>query len=382
MRFVFLVACVCAWFAAGRAEALDCPAPATQADVAVSGHPFSALPSADNCWLFVSLGKEPDQGAVAVLRNKGGVFRVEREIPLHRAGFGAALTHDGKLLLVSGDDRTAALDVAALESGEGQPLLGEFHDGEHAGAVYVATSLDDRLLFVSDERARGISVFDLARARGDGFHSLEPIGRIPTGMAPVGLAPAPDGRWLYATSQVAPAGPDVPSICPAEDGSERKHPQGWLLRVDIAKAAVDPAHAVAAALPAGCNPVRVAVSSSGRQLWVTARGDGKLMRYAADEWLSGARHASFESYAIGTSPVGVAIRPDGKQVWATLSHRFAKGDEGQVVGMAFGDRAGDAKRMSAPAPGFPRELAFLPDGRTLVVTLYEGMTVRLLPTPD
>jgi DNA-binding beta-propeller fold protein YncE len=367
---------------AARAEALSCPAPARPAVVELSGHPFSAVPSPDNCWLFASLSKESAKGGIAVLRNRDGVFGVEREVPFDGEALGATLTHDGKWLLVTSNDRTAAFDVAALEQGDEHPLLGEFRNGAGAGAVYAATSMDDKLLFVSDERARGISVFDLARARRDGFRHVDPIGRIPTSIAPVGLAVTPDGRWLFATSQVGPAGPGMPSTCPAEDGSGRMHPQGLLLLVDIAKAADDPAHAVKAARPAGCNPVRVAVAASGKELWVTARGDGKLLRSAIGDWLDDDRHAGFGGYPIGTSPVGVAIRPDGKQVWATLSHRFEKGDEGQVIGLAFGNGEGDIKRLSAPAPGFPRELVFLPDGRTLVVTLFDGKQVKLLPTPD
>lgn len=378
MKVPFLLVCTLAWLVAGRAQALDCPAPAKPVDVVVPGHPFSAIPTPDNCWVFVSLSKASDQGSVAVLRNHGGEFAVEREVPLHGGGFGAALTHDGKLLLVTGDDRTEALDVAALEHGGEHAVLGELRSGDGSGAVYAATSLDDRLLFVSDERARRISVFDLAKARDDNFHSKDALGHVPTGIAPVGLALSADGRWLYATSQTVPAGAHAQASCPAENGGGNTHPPGLLLRVDVVKAQEHPERAVSAMLKAGCNPVRVAVS--GTQLWVTARGDGKLLRYAVDEW-QGERPPGISSYPLGTSPVGLVIRPDGKQVWATLSHRFDQGDEGELVGLTLGADA-DIKRMSVPASGFPRELVFLPDGRTLVATLYEGKRVKFVPTPD
>jgi DNA-binding beta-propeller fold protein YncE len=383
MKIRFLIAGICTLWLSARAEAATCAAPPKAMVIEVPGRPFAAVATADNCWLFVSLVTERDQGAIAVLRNQDGAFGLDHTMSLQSSVFGAALTHDGKLLLAAAGDTSMALDVAALEQGDsGKALLGSFRNGVKSGAIYAAVSGDDKLLFVSDERAQRISVFDLAKARSDGFQSLAPVGRIPMGIAPVGLALSPDKQWLYATSQVAAAPANAPSSCKAEDGSGRMHPEGLLVRVDVAKAATDPAHAAVAALPAGCNPVRVVVSPSGKRIWVTARGDNALLSYAAGDWSAVSSHASYTSYPIGTSPVGVAVRPDEKQVWVALSNRFGKPDEGEVAGLAFGADASSTKRMSAQAGGFPRETAFLPDGRTLVVTLFDAKRVKLIPTPD
>ena len=65
-----------------------------------------------------------------------------------------------------------------------------------------------------DQRA---AVFNLADAVSRGFGSADYVGSIPLGQAAVGLAVSPDGRWLYATSEVAapaqhPAGIRVPAV--------------------------------------------------------------------------------------------------------------------------------------------------------------------------
>jgi DNA-binding beta-propeller fold protein YncE len=162
------------------------------------------------------------------------------------------------------------------------------------------------------------------------------------------------------------------------------HAPGLLLRIDVAKAMTDPAHAGVAALPAGCNPVRVAVSPSGKQIWVTARGDNALLRFQADDWVVGTTQASYTNFPIGSNPVGVVVRPDGKQVWAALSNRFGKDKDnaGRLAGLAIGASDSSMKLMSAPAAGFPREVTFLPDGRTLIATLFDAKQVEFIPTPD
>lgn len=382
MKALFLIVGALA-SAFARAQAPSCTAPIKETHVAVPGHPFATVATADGCWLFVSIVADGNRGSVAVLRNHGGAFALDHVLALKGRGHGESLTIDGRVLLVAADDDTAVLDVAGLEHGDANPLLGMLHDGPNSGAIYTAVTPDDRLLFVSDENARRISVFDLARARSDGFRGEAPIGRIPTATAPVGLALSPDGRWLYSTNEVGPVNANLPVTCKPEKGSERMHQSGVLLRIDVDKIRADPGHAVVAALPAGCNPVRVAVSPSGKQLWVTARGDHTLLRFAADEWLAGSGKASDGSFPIGTSPVGVAVRPDGKQVWVALSNRFNSDRAGRLAGLAADVASGSSiELMSARAAGFPREVIFLPDGRTLVATLFDARQVEFLRTPD
>ena len=143
----------------------------------------------------------------------------------------------------------------------------------------------------------------------------------------------------------------------------------------------DPRHAAVAAFPAGCNPVRVAVSPAGNEVWVTARGSDALLRFPVDDLLASSHAGRYAKFAVGISPIGLAVRPDGRQVWVALSHRFGKRVMGQLAGVALEANTSSVKLMSAPASGFPRELAFLHDGRTLVATLFSARRVEFLLTP-
>ena len=65
-------------------------------------------------------------------------------------------------------------------------------------------------------------MFNLAGAVSRGFDGADYAGSIPLGQAAVGLAVSPDGRWLYATSEVAaPAQHPVGIRAPARAGPGR-----------------------------------------------------------------------------------------------------------------------------------------------------------------
>jgi DNA-binding beta-propeller fold protein YncE len=382
MKTLALIACVLALPFVSKVDASSCPAPKVATNIAVSGHPFGVVATSDNCWMYVALSNGGGRGAVAVLHNQDGNFIVEHTVAMDGPNLGESMTHDGQTLLVTSGNNTTILSTAALQRGDTNAVLGKFHSGDDAGAVYAAVSPDDKLLFVSDEGAGRISVFDLAKARSDGFHDAEPIGRVPVAPFPVGLAFSPDGRWLYATSERAGLGSSMAATCTPEQGRGHVYPQGLLFRIDVKKASTDAKHAVAAVLPAGCSPVRVAVSPSGKQLWVTSRGDNAVLRFQTEEWLAQSTRATFRRFSVGASPVGIAIRPDGKQVWMALSNRFGNDSGGQLVGFADATDDVPSKRMTAPAAGFPREVIFLPDGNTLVATLFNASQVVVLPTAN
>jgi Uncharacterized conserved protein len=370
--------CLLIFALAFNVEATECAAPKQNMTTAMPGRPFSALPTADSCWLFVSV-EQAKHGAVVVMRNHDGVFVVDHVVALPHFAFGEALSPDGRLLVATGGRTTSVLSVAKLEQDAESSVLGELVDGPDAGAVYAAIAPDNRHVFVSDENKARIDVFDLGHSEMPASVMGELVGSVPVAASPVGLALSPDGKWLYATNQRGPA--SMHSSCAAEQGGIRKHPFGLLLRIDIAKAIIDPPHAPITALAAGCNPVRVAVSPDGSQLWVSARGENALFDIDAQEWLAGNKHPKTVRYAIGTGPVGVVVRPDNKQVWVALSARFDQDSDGKLVGLANVDTSAIPKQLVAKAPGFPRELAFLPDGQTLVATLYDSNQIVILRTP-
>ncbi len=113
-----------------------------------------------------------------MLKNEGGAFKLARVAPLPGQPGGLVLARNGRTLIVSAGDSIQFLDVALLKSGASEPRRAPLRMAG-AGAVYVATSLDDRLLFVSEEARAQVGVIKLADL------PLY-IGAIPTGQLPVG----------------------------------------------------------------------------------------------------------------------------------------------------------------------------------------------------
>src|ERR1039458_7720447 len=142
-----------------------------------------------------------------------------------------------------------------------------------------------KLLFVSEERARSITVIDLARARSNGYKADAIVGKIPVANAPIALTFSPDGKWLYTTSQGAMPDWHWPKACKPEgrdpSTAETTNP---------ARAASDPAQAVVARVPAGCSPVRMAITPDGARIYVTARNSNAVLAFDAAKLLSDPEH--------------------------------------------------------------------------------------------
>ncbi|HEY1753758.1 MAG TPA: hypothetical protein VGG72_00065 [Bryobacteraceae bacterium] len=213
---------------AAQAQSADCNASAASPSVTIAlpSNPFTAVPSHDGCWVFVSL---TGRAGIAVLKRSGGAVELARVAPLTSAPTGIVLTHDGKLLIAAADNAVVFLDVQRLTSGVGDPVLGSFSDGPNSESIYANVTADDKLLFVSEERAQSITVIDLERARATGFKADAIKGKIPTGLAPIALTFSPDGKWLYTTSQLALPAWGWPAACKPEGspaGSPIVNPEG------------------------------------------------------------------------------------------------------------------------------------------------------------
>jgi DNA-binding beta-propeller fold protein YncE len=231
----------------------------------------------------------------------------------------------------------------------------------------------DRLAFVSLEDTAQIAVFNLQRALAHGFGPADYLGSIPAGLAPVGLAVSPDGRWLYATSEVARGG--------ARGGL------GSLSVISVPRAATDPAHAVVSTVAAGCQPVRVITSASGQVVWVTARGSNALLGFSAGRLRTDPARALLARVQVGTAPVGLALVDAGRRIVIADSNRFHAQHARSslaVVSVPAALAGRPALLGLLPAGGFPREMALEPGGRTLLVTCFasgqvEAVDVARLP---
>jgi DNA-binding beta-propeller fold protein YncE len=343
----------------------------------VPAEPFGVVVTADGRWSFVSAGH-----SVAVLRTGRlpGPALV-RTIPLPSAtALGEALTRAGRYLLVAGLRGAEVIDVARAEQGRPHAVLGTLVIPGGMGGIEVALSPDDQYAFVSMEYTGEIAVFSLRRALAGGFGPADLVGAIRTGHAPVGLAVSPDGRWLYATSEVE-AGTS-PSPVP---GGHSLGGQGTLQVISLRRAETDPGRSVVVTVTAGCEPVRVITSADGSVLWVTARGSDALVAFSAARLRADPARSVISWVRTGQAPVGLALVRGGSRIVVADSNRFAV--RGASSSLAVLDvRAALAGRPAVlgylRAGGFPRQMALEPAGRTLLVTNFDSGQLESVHVAD
>lgn len=366
----------------------DAPAKDAIARVSVDGNPFSPIPSADGCNIFVTLARPnaSARGGVAVLARANGKVSVLGTFPLRDSPTGAVLTNDGAVLIVTTGKGIAFLSAPNLVSGHGAPELGYMETGQLVGTIYANVSRDDRTLYVSAENSHAIIVVDLAKARATGYHVNSIIGTIPTGAAPIALLFSIDDRFLFTSSQVAPPDLKWPEECAPEAQNQatapNRHPQGAILVVDVPHSIVDPEHSVVSAVPAGCNPVRLALSADGNTVYATVRGDNVLLAFNAMALITDPERARRSRVPVGTSPVGVAVFDDGNKIVVTNSNRFGQdANKPQYLTVIDANKlaSGDSAVLgTVPVGAFPRELRVTPDGKTLLVTNFLSKTVDFI----
>jgi DNA-binding beta-propeller fold protein YncE len=342
----------------------------------VPAAPFGVITSPDGRWVFVS-----DSNGVTVFRAGAASPAVAGSVSLPggQQGLGEALTPDGRYLLVAATRETAVLNVARLESGSAQAVVGSLP--APGGAIEVATSADGRYVFTSLEDTGAVQVSDLARALSAGFQARGvTVGRVPAAFAPVGEAVSPDGRWLYVTSEAVPSAgasrrPVTGRPCPGDPDSL----PGVVRVVGVAAAEHHPATAVRATAVAGASPVRVVLSPGAAVAWVTARGSDALLGFATSR-LTSARPALVADVPVGSAPVGVVLVDGGRLAVVADSNRFAgRGAQWlSVVSVQDALRGRPALVGQIRAGSFPRQFALSPDGRTLYATNFASSQLETI----
>ncbi|HEV7133907.1 MAG TPA: hypothetical protein VGN27_09290 [Gaiellaceae bacterium] len=311
-------------------------------------------------------------GDVAVLANRGRRPRVIREITLPGDRLaGDALTNDERYLLVADGSGAAVVDVGRMERGAPHAVLGKVAVDARStsfaldSAIEVSVSPDDRFAFVALESANEIAVFNLARALTTGFKRSVLVGTIPLGLAVVGMAISPDGRWLYATSE-------------AKSVTSR---QGTISVINLKLAETRPTHAVVASAAAGCDPVRVALSPDGTVAWVTARESNSLLAFSAPRLRTNPQHALLARIRVGAAPVGLALLHKGTRIVVADSNRFAA--PGQTAALTVIDTHAALAHKAAvigaiPAGIFPRELSAETTFDRLLVTNFGSNQLEVI----
>jgi DNA-binding beta-propeller fold protein YncE len=342
------------------------------ATVRVRGSPFGVVIVPGGRYAVDSV--PGPQGRLAVLVLGGGGPRLLRVVTLQPASgavLGMAISPDGKYLAVTETSQTALVSLPQ-HLHRGASLVRGVLSDRGFGAIEAAFSADGSHLFVTDENTETVNVFNVAKALHDGFSSPGvAVGRVPVGLAPVGMTLSPDGRLLYVTSE----GPDVM-------GGLEPMPYGLLQVINVAKAETDPMAARVAKVRAGCQPVRVQLSDGGALAWVTARGSNALLAFDTARLATEPSHALQAVVGVGMAPEGVLITGNGRYALTADSARFTAPGEPQVVSVIDTAAALAGRKAligTVPAGAFPREFAYDPVTHQAVLTNFGSATVETFP---
>jgi DNA-binding beta-propeller fold protein YncE len=281
---------------------------------------------------------------------------------------GMVVSPSGRELVAAGGSGAQVFSVSRIEHAGSVPsswLVGTFKS-RGQGAIEADVSPDGQYVFVSLEDSDQLAVFNLKKAEKGGFGSIDLVGYIPMGVAPVGMAISPGGHYLYATSEAA-----------AETGTE-----GTLTTIDLRRAEVEPSRSVISTVWAGCSPVRVVATSTS--VYVTARESDQLLDFSAPDLVSRPASALIDRVQVREAPVGLALVDHDKAVVIADSNRFSA--NGATSNLAVVAVAGRSLQLVGyvVAGDFPRDMAVSPDGTTVVVSDYgsgdlEEVDVATLP---
>ena len=217
------------------------------------------------------------------------------------------------------------------------------------------------------------------------------MGEISTGAQTIaGIAISPDGSRLYATSEVEgsftnAAGGSNPILtrtgCYQQAGGGTQA-NGLLTVIDVAKAEASPSSsAIIATVNAGCSPVRAVETADGSTLWVSARGDDRVLAFSTGMLETNAGNALL-GYADtgGTAPVGLRLFDGGKLLAVANSNRFGTGVTANATVLSVAVPASASVVQTIGTGLFPREITVASDDRTLYLTNYNSGSFQVIST--
>jgi DNA-binding beta-propeller fold protein YncE len=306
---------------------------------------------------------------IAVIADSPAGERLLRTVVVPSYASGMTVTPDGRYVLGAAGRGAVVLDVAAATSGVGRALLGSLAApadiaGGGPGAAEVAVSPDSRYVFLTVEGAGAVAVFDLGAAVSHGFGSSGFLGSIPVGAGALGITASPDARWLYEVSESARAG--------------RAGARGALYVIDAKRAVSHPAKSVISTTPAGCAPVRVAVSPSGGTVWVTARDGNALLGFSAAALRSNPAHALVSVTRVGEQPLGLALADRGRVVLVADSNLSKSGRGRSAVSVVDTSRGKPTLLGSIPSGDLADAISVPLAGDVALVTDSDSKQLQAL----
>ena len=285
------------------------------------------------------------------------------------AATGAALTHDGKYIVIAAANGVIVQSVAEAEAGAVSANVGMLTVPGLTGngqAVNVVVSRQDKFVFVSLKADNQVAVFNLRKAlTTNSFGSSDYVGSIRTGANPVGVALSPDGHWLY-----------IASNAPGDPNGTR---QGQLTVVKVAEAERNPAKSVVVRANAGCQPSRIAPSADGRTVWVTARGSNSVLGFSASLLRTDPGHALMAKVQVGQTPIGLTLVNGGSRIVVADTDVNKTSAQNLAVLNVANALAGKSALLGYfPTGQMPREFGNVPGGRYLLVSDTGSAQVQIV----
>jgi DNA-binding beta-propeller fold protein YncE len=337
--------------------------------------PWYPVATRNGCWIFMSTS-----AGITILEHIDDTIREVRSIPLTQQLGKIVLTHDEAILVAAANNQVTFLDVARLTSGQQNPVLGNIVDVRFGGAESLVITSDDKFLFVSQNMAAVISVIDLGKVRKSGFGNDAIVGHIPGVARSSGLTLSPDGRFLYATDQEAPARLKPQKTCPVSTTASGL--EGAILIIHVARAKTNPEASVISTVTAGCHPVRLRLSADGNTLYTANQAvEGALLAFDTRPVAKGQPLELLWRLPIGPEPVDVAVIESHQRLVVTTRKRGALGEEPSNLLVIDPARitSGNAAIVGViPAELNPRDLSLTNDGRLLMVTNRASRTLQII----
>ncbi len=380
-------------------------------EFAVNGNPSTALRTSDGRFVFVSVTNvggpnysTPDVEAgkrhgvvsgVDVLRSVNGTLQFVHFIRIGSKGANGMIFLPGErtIAIAAGDEGVVFLDVQAVIKGTANPYIAP--QGPGAGTWDVVATSDGKYLFAANEYGQfqlqrgNIGVVALKTDSDGRFLSARLIRQIPAGNKVPRLTLSPDDRRLYVVREIHPhsavpqfSGRLNPQIT-KHDCVQIKgvpHPNGLLTVIDVQRAIRMPSgeDSIVAETACGCSPVTVIETKDSSTLYVTARGDNKVLRFNPALLETDPEHAFLGALdSGGDAPVGLHLLPDEKTLVVTNSNRFA--EHGGSISII--DLANPISIQNVAAGDFPRNITMTQDGKTVFVTNYTSRTLEVLTFP-
>jgi len=136
--------------------------------------------------------------------------------------------------------------------------------------------------------------------------------------------------------------------------------------------------AVTAIVDAGCSPVREVVSADGGMVYVTARGDDRVLVFDTKKLESDPAAAFVRAIPSGgEAPVGLMLFDGGKALLVANSNRFA-GGAGNATVIDLSDASKPMLRQTIKTGEFPRNITASADGKTMYLTIFSGDELMVL----